>query len=160
MKGQEKYRKLSGPSSFSNQRLYAGSDHLLAVDGQYEEEYRRFFYKDIQAFIIARTRQADISSGVLLCILAFASFMVLSEDQAFQIGGYIIGAPILILLVIHLLIGPTCDCRVKTAVQIERLRSLGSRRKARRVVGKLSQRIHEAQGELSQEDILRHVEAR
>ena len=118
-----------------------------------------FFMEISKPFTSQRTRLGVIFSGILFCLFALASFMVVSEEESMKIGGYIFGTPVLILLVIHLLRGPTCDCRVKTAVQIERLRSLSRLRKARRVVEKLSQRIHEAQGELSREELLRHVNA-
>ncbi len=159
MKAPKEYRKLSGPSSFSTQRLYAGSDHILAVDGQYEEHYKRFFYKDIQALCISRTKLGAIFTGVLFCFLATATLMVVTGDESWKIGGYILGTPVVILLIIHLLRGPTCDCRVKTAVQFERLRTLNRLRKARRVVEKLTETIHEAQGEISREELLRHVDA-
>src|SRR5262249_54585927 len=38
--------------------LWLGPDHLLAVDSKnYQEEYKRFYYRDIQAFIARRTKR-------------------------------------------------------------------------------------------------------
>jgi len=69
-KKEKEYRRLPGKGlkrgsliSFTRIRatLYAGKDHLLSVyNSVYEEEYRRYYYKDIQALVIRKTPRRDI----------------------------------------------------------------------------------------------------
>ena len=53
-----RYQKLPGRGvGFTGySRLFVGPDHLLLVwSTGYSEHYRRFFFRDIQAFLVART---------------------------------------------------------------------------------------------------------
>jgi hypothetical protein len=56
---------------------------------------------------------------------------------------------LLAFLVANLLLGPTCVCHLKTAVQTEELPSLRRLRRARKVLARLRPLIVAAQGELT-----------
>ncbi|HZR47537.1 MAG TPA: hypothetical protein VFA47_12570, partial [Candidatus Manganitrophaceae bacterium] len=55
--------------------LWEGKDHLLCLYRTgYTEEYKRFYYRDIQAFITRKTARGSAWNGIaLLFIILFAS---------------------------------------------------------------------------------------
>lgn len=142
------YIKLPGKHSgvFVLTTLWEGEDHLLLVDSnRMSESYRRFFYRDIQAFAICETAKGHITSGVL------ASLALPLGIPAFFVGfnaGVVLGALavlFLLLALINYLRGPTCLCTVQTAVQNHRITSLNRVRVARKVLGLIQPKIEAAQ---------------
>src|SRR5688572_16565337 len=98
------YKKLSrqrrNASGYS--RLWLADDHVLLVTTSgYSEEYRRFFFSDIQALIIRKTRAGAgwnwgfgsmavffialgfiFSEGLIICLVFAASFAGLAGINA------------------------------------------------------------------------------
>jgi hypothetical protein len=150
----------------SRASLWLGPDHLLSVDSSgYTETYKRFYFQDIQAFVVQKTRRYQILNiilgGIVLLLLILAVAIVPKTDSAWNsegptgviILGIIIGL-FLVVLVLNLIAGPTCKTFLRTAVQIEQLPSLGRVRSTRRVLKKIQPLISAAQGgELSAESI-------
>ena len=90
-----KYRKICGRASFSAQRLYLGSDHLLAVEGNYRESYRRFFFRDIEAIVYRNTRRGLILNLFCGLVIVLCLLGILSDDVAFEYSGWFFGLPTL-----------------------------------------------------------------
>jgi hypothetical protein len=150
------YNRLPGKKRgiISINRLWAGPDHLLAVDSKgFYEDYKRFYYKDIQAFITRKTQQGKIQN-ILFGIITglFLLFAVLSGDGLAIFWGILAGL-ILILLLVNWLLGPTCISHIQTAVQSEKLPSLSRIKTAQKAINRLRPLIQEAQGVLTQEMI-------
>jgi hypothetical protein len=131
------YKRLRGLGTTLLQhiRLYQGPDHYLQITSTgYSESYRRFYFQDIQAILIQRHRgfevQAVVTVGLMLFCLALA--LVLGIEGAVVFGG--LSGLLGVLLVVHWILGPTCRCYIQTAVQTERLRSLGRMKRARALV--------------------------
>jgi multisubunit Na+/H+ antiporter MnhG subunit len=145
--------------------LWLGPDHLLSVDSQnYREEYKRFYYRDIQAVITRRTARATGWNTVLVILLAlFVALIFVAELHGRIIGGILAGTTLLILL-INLVRGPTGVCHLITAVHTEQLPSLNRLKTARKVVARLRPLIEAAQGtvtpELLQAAAAQPIEAR
>ena len=134
--------------------LYLGVDHLLLVFGRLGvEDYKRFYFSDIQAIITRKTAAGKISN--LILGIFFLGFVGLG----FSIGegGLILFALVdgflLMLLVINLLAGPTCQTHLLTAVQTEKLPSIHRLRNAIRTMDRLRPLINQTQGNLKPEDI-------
>ncbi len=145
------YRKLSGRTSVTYQRLYQGEDHLLVVDGVIQESYRRFYYKDIRAIFMGKSVRGAIYNLILGLIgLTLGMIALGGTTGAVITGGIFFGFFILIMLV-NSAKGPTCQCYIVTAVQTFRIASLGRQAKARRVIAKITPLIRTAQTELSVE---------
>ncbi|WP_150107372.1 hypothetical protein [Pedosphaera parvula] len=154
---EKEYKKLPGisaPGIFVYSKLYLAKDHLLRVSNiGFSEDYKRFFFKDIQAITLRKTATAKIISYVLaglIALLATAAILFSGDGTILysSIGGFF-----LIILVINLLRGATCVCTLKTAVQIETLGSLGRLPRARKVLARLQPLIAQAQGgELTPEE--------
>jgi hypothetical protein len=156
---EREYRRLPGAVHTGiaiRSRLWAGRDHLLAVySSGYSENYKRFYFRDIQAVILRKTRTArtinEILTPLACIILALALSLSIAGgfDDGFAIFWWILGAVLLAFLVPNILMGPTCVCHLKTAVQTEELTSLRRLRRARKVLARVQPLIVAAQGELT-----------
>ena len=125
-------------------QLWMGKDHLLSVKIYYTtEKYKRFFYKDIQAFIIQPTK-----SGVLQIVLSLLVVlgMALGIFAAELYGLLVILFPFLLYAFYLIYQQGTCKCWVQTATRRERLPSLSLRRKTTKAIAKLQPVIEAAQG--------------
>jgi hypothetical protein len=150
----------------SRTTLWLGPDHLLSVESSgYTESYKRFYFRDIQAFVVRKTKRFQVLNiivGIVLLLLLLLTIAVVpktasawnSEGPAAPIIlGIIIGLFVVFLL-FNVIAGPTCKTFLRTAVQIEELPPLGRVRKMRRVLKTIHPLIAAAQGgELSAEAI-------
>ena len=169
-----RYKRLTrsgGRSEFavavrSRTSLWLGPDHLLCVESNgYSETYKRFYFRDIQAMLIQKTKRylwwnIIVGSIALICCI-IVLLMVASTDQwrsGDMAGAIVLGsiaALWVLVLLINVFLGPTCKTFLRTAVQIEQLPSLSRIRKTRRVLDKIRPLIVAAQGgELSHEAAL------
>lgn len=135
-------------------QLWLGDDHLLLVewDGA-KEYYKRFRYGDIQSFVIRPTAEGRIVNGVLGAVVAF--FGLLAYNAYIDSGWiflFFVAGFFALLLLGNALSGPTCQCQIRTAVQVEDLPSLNRLRHALRAVEELRPRIATVQGEMTPQD--------
>ena len=140
--------------STGSSSLWLGKDHLLSIDSSgYTESYKRFYFRDIQAFLIRKTERQKWS-GLILAVLTGLFFFpaALSEGGVRIIFGSIAGFFLLIFLV-NLALGPACACQLRTAVQLEDLPSMVRLRRARKILDRLRPLITAAQGEIQPEEI-------
>lgn len=162
-------RKSTFAVSATRCRLWLAADHLLSVDFTVaSEEYRRFYFRDIEAFIVRRTAQRQIWNWVLLGLALltagplFAWFIAEQKKGAAwsfagESSGQLIAASValafwLLLILINTLRGPTCRVHVRTAVQCEPLFSLGRLGVARKVLARIRPLIAAAQGAATPEE--------
>jgi hypothetical protein len=136
-------------------RLWLGKDHILAIDSmRFSEDYKRFYFRDIQAVIIRKTHSGRIQNLVFgVLALPPLGFCFAQSDRGGVIACLVIAGVFLACLLLNLLFGPTCHCDLQTAVQTERLPSLGRLWRARKVLARLRPLIAEAQGQLTREEI-------
>jgi len=127
------YRKLPGGGLTWKGRgqLWVGEDHLLEVSSFLMiEHYRRFFFYDVKAFIVQRTKLQLawnwVHGGIgLVCVLmAAGSWGIGAEyaDEDWHVGMYVLavmfGVAAVILLTLFLvnwLLGPSCRCYLLTS---------------------------------------------
>jgi hypothetical protein len=151
MAGKKKpYRKLSGDMFallFTNS-LWQGDDHLLrAESGMMQERYWRFYFKDIQAVRLQRTR-AHVYWALLWATLVVGwclTLLIESFPSPVSLG---FGFFFFLLLLINLLLGPSCQVHLQTAVQVQRLAGLRRVRKARKVMDRIREAVEQVQGPL------------
>ena len=136
-------------------QLYLGDDHLLVVDSDgYSEDYKRFYWRDIQGFALRRTMEGRmINVAFALPFILFTALALSAKDggSVFALG--FVAAIFLLFLLINLAQGPTCDVELFTAVQSEKLPTLGRVKVANKVLARLQPIIVEAQGELKAEEM-------
>jgi hypothetical protein len=152
------YQRLPGrrlTSLMARHSLWLGEDHLLKVTlNGYREEYRRFFFRDIGAFVVCRTRRwmiwnlslggAALVFGLIGAALVFGG----GSSDAEGFGFFLLMFPAafsLLGLIINLLRGPTCSFIIQTAVQSQEIPSVGRIRTAEKVIARLTPLVQAAQ---------------
>jgi hypothetical protein len=152
---QIKYERFPGRSmGFATRAtLWLGPDHLLLVhEGMTGENYRRFFFRDIEAIVVRRSdrgRTAGIALGLLALVNLLPLFAIGSPAQSTRgLAWLALGSALwAALLLVSLARGPTCETRIRTAVQDDVVPSLGRRRIAERVIARIRPLILEAQSQ-------------
>ncbi len=152
----------------TSSRLFLAKDHLLRVTSMgWMQTYKRFYFSDIQALVVCKTKRAmiwNIILGVLwfACVAAFAYgwseplFKTVRRDSTFYAGAWVTGVLAVgftILFVINLLRGPSCLAQIQTPVSTEELPSLNRLGTAQKVFGQLRPLIEHAQGAISPDDL-------
>ena len=132
----------------SHTRLYRGADHLLQVSSvTFSESYKRFYFRDIQAFIVIRTHDWIVVIGLLLMLALGLTGLAVGVGDS--VGSIVLGSFAALSLVLALVVGlrgPSCRCYVRTAVQTETLPSLNRLRRVDKVLAELKPLLDAAQG--------------
>jgi len=140
--------------------VWMGRDHLLLVSrAGYTENYKRFYFRDIQAIIIRKTVTSLIGNTVMI-ILAIG-FILWAAEVSDATGKFVLaflGGFFIFLTLLSLWRGSTCVTQIKTAVQTERLAPWNRMRAARKGMAMIRPRLLEAQGELPQEEFKARLE--
>lgn len=148
------YRRLPGVTykSFGKHTLWQGKDHLLAMySNGMLEDYRRFYYRDIQGLVITKTRKAAVIATVifLLCLISAILSWHFSRDLApWSVFFGIVSGVFLVYLLSSLMKGPSCECRIITAVQNEPLRAVTLLRHGRKLATALKPLILASQNDM------------
>ena len=132
--------------------LWLAEDHVLSVDNHvFSEDYKRFYFRDIQAIVMRKTRRGAVWNVVLSVFLAlWLWLMFLERSNEGRIAWLIVVVIFMALLAINVLRGPTCSCQLITAVHQEMLPSLNRMKTAEKVLSILRQRIRSAQRNLAE----------
>lgn len=135
-------------------RLWAGKDHLLLVyNSGYTEDYKRFYYRDIQAVVTRKTGRGVVWSTVLGLFAVFFAALSSTTGKDAAVVFWVIAGSFFALLLANILRGPTCITHLQTAVSREELPSLDRLRKANKVIERLRPLIEAAQGTISREEM-------
>ncbi|MCX5770494.1 MAG: hypothetical protein NTZ09_09520 [Candidatus Hydrogenedentes bacterium] len=133
-------------------QLWLGPDHLLhGRRSMITEQYRRLFFKDIQAVTVARTdtwKDYNIILGVLIAGCLAIVFIATSDWSMRAAWGISLCIVPVLVVAFNLAKGPTCACYFHTAVQSERIGALSRLRKAGTVLALLAPMLEQAQGSL------------
>jgi hypothetical protein len=166
MAKEKEYRRLPGAGirrhalvSATRSRLWLGRDHLLSTDTQwYTEDYKRFYFRDIQAIIIHKTESGKIINIVFSALTALPLFAALATGGGASLFWGIVAGCFGLILFINALFGPTCFTHIRTAVQTEELPSLRRLRRANKVLARVRPLIVAAQGDLPVAEIPARME--
>lgn len=140
--------------------LWLGTDHLLCVDSTgFTENYKRFYFRDIQAITVQATQRRSVWNWILglltaLCLVLGDLGSLFRGEPTPQV--YVFGILFFVFvipLVLNNIFGQTCICNLQTAVQTEELASLSRIRKTRKVLERIRPLIATAQGTLTPEEI-------
>jgi hypothetical protein len=157
------YRKLPGARHgiISGASLWLGIDHILHVKNtRFAEDYRRYYFSDIQAIYLQRTaRFAPPPLVVIAVILGLLAILVLSITRhglAVELGWIFL--LFLSAYAAWLCMFRSCICSIQTALGTDRLSCLHRVTAARAAVDRISDHVLTAQGGV-QEDVPEQVEA-
>jgi hypothetical protein len=150
---QAKYRKLPGRRRgiIRGSSVWAGDDHLLLVRSfRFREEYKRFYYRDVQAVAVANAPRFHISTRALLIAALWwiAIGVVATSRNATATGAATVGFIIPTLLWAFISWRSSCRCRIYTAVSSDELPSVYRRRTARKFLAAVDPLISGTQGAL------------
>jgi hypothetical protein len=152
----KEYRRLPGRarSVMSSIRLWQGKDHLLLCSStSFSEDYKRFYYSDIQVITVRKTVTREVRSILLVALAGVLGLIAFQfEDWLRDFWGVLAGL-LLFFSLVDWLRGPTCICHLQTAIQTVHLSSLNRLRTARKTMARLKPLIDEAQGTLTAEEI-------
>ena len=133
--------------------LWEGADHILSVSGtRFNEEYRRFYYRDIQALLLEkRARSGSIGWWIiLLAILVVSLIATVAKDPPYSWIALVVSS-LLLVIRLDLTFRRSCRCTLQTAVSREQLPSLIRRTPAQAAIARLQSRISAEQGDLPNE---------
>lgn len=154
------YTRLPGVtySNFGRYTLWQGPDHLLHMySNGMNEEYKRFYYQDIQGMVITKTRKAAVTQAFILgffLLTVWFAWWCWNQDLTPASGFLSVMAGVFLAFLLNLLIkGPSCECRIITAVQNEKLKAVSLLRHGRKLMVKLKPLILDAQGVMDQADL-------
>ena len=147
------YRKLPGRGSgvIGSTALWEGDTHLIVKSWPSGESYRRFFFTDIQAIILRRTKQRmviNIVLGVLLLLIGgplLAAMIENSGEPGWSAASGIVAGVFGVFILVNSLLGPSCTMHIQTAIQCERLPTVRRVRRARQLLARVLPRIAAAQ---------------
>lgn len=129
-----KYRSLRG-----NSTLWISDDHLLLVKStRVAEQYRRFYFRDIQAFLIRRKSFSPKRNMVDAFLWLVVSLIYLAHAPVTALFGAAV-------LLYKRFSGPYCVCHIQTAIQTEPLPSLYRLRVAQELLSQCVPLIEAAQ---------------
>ncbi len=159
---EKEYKKLPGSGtkrraffdvSRIRTRLWLGKDHLLyQFSTGYTEDYKRFYYSDIQAITIRKTKRFMVWNIILLTFL-LGSLVAAHNYQFLAYPSYTVAFFSFLFLGINLFMGQTCICQLYTQVSTEELYSLKRIRTAQKVIKTMTPLIYEKQRDLSSASI-------
>ena len=146
MSADTQYRTLPGAAGlFTRHRLWLASDHVLLVrTAMFWEEYRRFYFSDIQAIVFAEIGNAPAvyGYGVAAAFVVGAMVLALRGHPFWAVLCVILALPVLAFAYSR----PSCKCYLKTQVSLERLHALKRLRDAREVSATIRGAVEAVQG--------------
>ncbi len=143
-------RNRSGIGTYTS--LWLGPDHLLlAASTGFNETYRRFYFRDIKAFVVSDSPRFLIWLAITGSILLFLALGALIATAATGVSPWILVplVPTLVLFAWNLLRGPSCNVRLVTGVQTIVMPPLSRFRQTRKVLARLAPLIEAAQSSLA-----------
>jgi hypothetical protein len=153
------YRRLirrRGASIASTQGLWMAEDHLLlATLIGVHEEYRRVFFRDIQAMVwhpTRRRRYIDLLIGVVVLPLVMVLIAALIEHSTTGIISFsVLLGLILIAAIVNLAKGPSCSFYIQTATGTAHIACVTRLHRALRLIRLIGEQATLRQGELAPE---------
>ena len=144
------YRKLPGRRRgfVLSASLWTGADHLLSVrSARFQEQYKRFYFRDIQAIVITKMPRFVVSAPVLAAaLLLLTAVLILRVLQPASAAWLWLLLGALTSAWIYISAAQSCTCRLYTAVSREDLPSLYRMWTARKALAEIERRIAEVQG--------------
>jgi hypothetical protein len=135
--------------------LWRSRDHLLQIYARWgTEDYKRYYFNDIQAIITRKTEVGKIQNFVMGALVGLFGFFVLTSSGGWMVFNSIVALVLCLILIINILKGPTCETHLLTAVQTEKLHSLNRLPTAQVVMNQLKPIIERFQGTLQRENLV------
>lgn len=149
------YQRLPGKKKgflIGRHTLWQGPDHLLQIYSRFGvEDYKRFYFNDIQAIITRKTEVGVVLNFVFGVLTFLFCLFAATSGGGWSIFNAIIAGVMLLMWIIHFFKGPTCETYLLTAVQTEKLHSLHRLKTTQPVMNRLRSLIEQRQGRIKPE---------
>jgi hypothetical protein len=146
------YQRLPGKKKgflIGHHTLWQGADHLLQIYSRLGvEDYKRYYFDDIQAIITRKTGSGRIQNIVIGALSGLFCLFAVTSGGGWSFFHAAVAAAILLILLINVLKGPTCETVLLTAVQTEKLYSLHRLKTTEPVMNRLRSIIERRQGRI------------
>jgi hypothetical protein len=146
------YQRLPGKKKgflIGHHTLWQGADHLLQIYSRLgAEDYKRYYFDDIQAIITRKTGSGRIQNIVLGALSGLFCLFAVTSGGGWSVFHAAVAAAILLILLINVFKGPTCETVLLTAVQTEKLYSLHRLKTTEPVMNRLRSIIERRQGRI------------
>lgn len=146
------YQRLPGKKKgflIGHHTLWQGADHLLQIYSRLGvEDYKRYYFDDIQAIITRKTGSGRIQNIVIGALSGLFCLFAVTSGGGWSFFHAALAAAILLILLINVLKGPTCETVLLTAVQTEKLYSLHRLKTTEPVMNRLRSIIERRQGRI------------
>ena len=146
------YQRLPGKKKgflIGHHTLWQGADHLLQIYSRLgAEDYKRYYFDDIQAIITRKTGSGRIQNIVIGALSGLFCLFAVTFGGGWSVFHAAAAAAILFILLINVLKGPTCETVLLTAVQTEKLYSLHRLKTTEPVMNRLRSIIERRQGRI------------
>ena len=150
MPEQSDYKKLPGHRRgfLRGASVWLGADHLLLVRSlRFREEYKRYYFRDIQAIVMAKAPRFHISTrAAVLAALCLPPFLTARTGTLFSIWKAVAALLVLVWVLVSALL--SCRCRIYTAVSADDLPSLYRTWTAHRFLRRVHSLIQQAESAL------------
>jgi hypothetical protein len=148
------YRRLPGRAGLIiRSSLWMQPDHVLRLRRHaFSEEYRRYYFADIQAIVLTELPATGSYYGYAIAAALILGAGALASALDFVSAGFLTVIGLLVFLIA--VRRRNCACYLKTRVSTEELPSLRRLSTARKAVAILKAEIQRAQGELTQETLV------
>jgi len=151
------YRRLPGKKKgfwVGYHTLWLGSDHLLQIYSRWGiEDYKRFYFNDIQAIVTRKTAVSKIQNIVLGALTGLFALLAVISGGGWSVFYTISAGVQAFILLINFLKGSTCETYLMTAVQTEKLHSLHRIKTTQPVMNQLRSLIEQRQGRINPETV-------
>jgi hypothetical protein len=158
---ERKYKRLPGRpfSPFEVRSLWQGPDHLLWVESVFfKENYKRFFYSDIQSVVLQRTDTHMLWSFIWGAVALICGLIALLMPGTPYVSATFT-AIFLLALGINLAWGPSCNVYLQTAVQVQKISSLKRVRTGQKTMARIKALVEAVQGPWEKQDSLNALSA-
>lgn len=155
-----RYEKLTNGGLLIAQEVYVSEEHLLVIEGLFNERYRRIHYKDIQALLSTRS-PVGLVLGIIFGLLGilFLSFTIGLNTAPEKIIFAILTLLCVFGVIVQIHGRGSAAFGIQTAVQTVRLYSVNNVRKVERAENILIDKIETVQGQLTREALQAALQA-
>ena len=144
------YRKVPGRRRgfIFSASLWTDADHLLSVkSARFQEQYKRFYFRDIQAIVITKVPRLVVSTRVVAAAALLLIGVLIVRVRLPAVADWLwLLLAALTAAWIYISAAQSCTCRLYTAVSREDLPSIYRMWMARKALAELEQRIAQVQG--------------
>lgn len=148
-----RYRRLPG-RNFTRYSLWMAKDHVLNLRRRaFSEDYKRFYFQDIQAIITQKTATGKVLNSIWALLAGLFGLAAYGSAGDRVSTLWVFSGIFWLVLFINYLLGPTCRCRIITGVQRSQLPSLSRLKTAEKVIGIMRRGIQKTQGKPNAEEM-------